>query len=71
MWLKPSSIGVLIGGSLDEELTYHATKLKGQYRIAYADCFVVALSMQMKASIVTGDPEFKRLTEKVNILWIS
>jgi predicted nucleic acid-binding protein len=55
----------------DEELTYHAAKLKGQYRIAYADCFAAALSIQMNASIVTGDPEFKKLAEKVNILWIS
>lgn len=55
----------------DRELTYHAAKLKGQYRIAYADCFAAALSIQMKASIVTGDQEFKKLADKVTVLWIS
>ena len=55
----------------DERLTYHAAKLKGRYRIAYADCFAAALSIQMKASIVTGDPEFKKLADEVTIQWIS
>ncbi len=54
----------------DQALTREAAKLKGSYRIAYADCFAAALSMKLKAILVTGDPEFRQLEEKVSIQWI-
>ena len=54
----------------DQVLTHEAAKLKGAYRIAYADCFAAALSLKLKATLVTGDPEFRQLEEKVSIQWI-
>ena len=53
----------------DRDLTYKAAKLKAKYHIAYADCFAAALSIKLKATVVTGDPEFKRLSHEVNIFW--
>ena len=55
----------------NKDLAYEAAKLKGKYRIAYADCFAVALSVKLKASLVTGDPEFKKVKERVSIQWIN
>lgn len=55
---------------VDQEMTYEAAKLKGRYRIAYADCFAAALSGKLKAPVVTGDPEFKKLSNDVSIHWI-
>jgi ribonuclease VapC len=55
----------------NRELTYEAAKLKGKYRIAYADCFAVALSVKLNASLVTGDLEFKKLKERISIQWIN
>ena len=55
----------------NKDLTYEAAKLKGKYRIAYADCFAVALSAKLNASLVTGDPEFKKLREEIPIQWIN
>jgi predicted nucleic acid-binding protein len=54
----------------DRELTYQAAKLKGQYRIAYADCFAAALSLRLQGPVVTGDPEFKKLEDNISIHWI-
>ena len=54
----------------DQALTYEAAKLKGKHKIAYADCFAAALSLRLKAPIVTGDPEFKKLGDQVSIQWI-
>ena len=54
----------------NRDLTYEAAKLKGKYPIAYADCFAVALSMELNAFLLTGDPEFKRLKERISIQWI-
>ena len=55
---------------VDRELTYQATKLKGEYPLAYADCFAAALAMKLKATLVTGDPEFKKLQDVLSIEWI-
>jgi ribonuclease VapC len=55
---------------VNKHLAYEAAKLKGKYRIAYADCFAVALSVKLKASLVTGDPEFKKVRERISIQWI-
>ena len=56
---------------VNKDLAYEAAKLKGKYRIAYADCYAVALSMKLNAFLVTGDPEFKKLRERVSIQWIN
>jgi len=55
----------------DKELTYRAAKLKAQYKIAYADCFAAALCSQLKATLVTGDPEFRKLSNEISIHWIA
>ena len=55
----------------DRDLTYRAAKLKGTYHIAYADCFAAALSAKLKATVVTGDPEFEKLSHKVTIYWLT
>ena len=52
---------------VNKDLAHEAAKLKGKYRIAYADCFAAALSVKLKASLVTGDPEFKKLKERISI----
>ena len=56
---------------VNRELTYEAAKLKGEFRIAYTDCFAVALSVKLGATIVTGDPDFKKLQRRVSIQWIN
>jgi ribonuclease VapC len=56
---------------VNKDLAYEAAKLKGEFRIAYADCFAVALSVKLKADLVTGDPDFKKLQERIAIQWIN
>ena len=55
----------------DQGLTYEAAKLRARYGIAYADCFAAALSLRLKAPVVTGDPEFKQLENEIPIQWIT
>ena len=55
---------------VNRDFAYEAAKLKGKYRIAYADCFAAALSLKLNASLVTGDSEFKKLKERISIQWI-
>ena len=56
---------------VNRDLAYEAAKLKGKYRIAYADCFAVALSVKLNATLVTGDPEFKKVKERISFQWIN
>jgi len=67
--LQLSSYPIEIVGA-DKDLTKDAAILKGRYRIAYADCFAVALAGNKKAVLITGDPEFKMVEKKVEILWL-
>ncbi len=55
----------------DRRLTYEATKLKAKYTIAYADCIAAVLASSLKALLVTGDPEFKKLSDELLIEWIA
>jgi predicted nucleic acid-binding protein len=54
----------------DRTLTLEAARLKGKYKIAFADCFAAALADRLSAKVVTGDKEFKRLEKEIEIEWI-
>lgn len=47
-----------------------AAQYKARGAISYADCFVVALAVEARATIVTGDREFRAFEKDVDILWI-
>ena len=44
-----------------------AAHLKTDCPIAYADCFAAALSQIKKATLVTGDPEFRKVKPDLNL----
>ncbi len=47
-----------------------AARLKAQYPISYADAFAVTTAQRERATLVTGDPEFRAVEHLVPILWI-
>ena len=47
-----------------------AAKIKATYSLSFADCFAIATTIKEKAYIVTGDPEFKKVQNIINIEWI-
>ena len=54
----------------DFELVIEAAKLKSIHSISFADCFAAATAIKENASIVTGDPDFKKLKKKIKVEWI-
>jgi predicted nucleic acid-binding protein len=54
----------------NKELTREAARLKATRRMAYADCFAVALARLKKAELYTGDPEFKMVEKEIKIVWL-
>jgi ribonuclease VapC len=47
-----------------------AAEIKARHAISYADAFVAALASEKKATVVTGDPEFRRVEAMVDVHWI-
>jgi len=54
----------------NRELTREAARVKATKRMAYADCFAVALARLRKAELYTGDPEFKVVEKDINVVWL-
>ena len=54
----------------DKELTREAARVKAIKKMAYADCFAVALARLKKADLYTGDPEFKAVEKEVKVVWL-
>ncbi len=47
-----------------------AARLKAEYPLSFADCFAVTTALREDASILTGDPEFRRVERLVAVEWI-
>lgn len=52
------------------ELIYQAAEFKAEYGISYADCLVLACAIEQAATIVTGDPEFRKVSHVARIHWM-
>jgi len=54
----------------DKELTREAARIKATKKMAYADCFAVALARLKKAELYTGDPEFRAVEKEIKVVWL-
>ncbi len=70
LYLKTIERYPIIIVEIAKELTLQAAKIKAFNKMSYADAFAVALSINKKAKLVTGDEEFQSVEKKVKIVWI-
>jgi len=54
----------------DRQVTLKAAALKAGYSIAYADCFAAGLAMVKNGTVLTGDPEFLKISSLVAVEWL-
>jgi predicted nucleic acid-binding protein len=52
------------------DLARQAARFKAFKRMSYADCFSAALAKEIKARLVTGDKEFKKVEDEIAIEWL-
>ncbi|HEU0264747.1 MAG TPA: type II toxin-antitoxin system VapC family toxin [Geobacterales bacterium] len=52
------------------ELIFRAAEMKARYPISYADAFALVSAMEQSATLVTGDPEFRKVEHLVQIIWV-
>jgi predicted nucleic acid-binding protein len=55
----------------DWALAKEAGRLKAKNRMSFADCFAAALAKNRKASLVTGDREFRQVEKEITIDWLA
>lgn len=55
----------------DFQHVIEAARIKAEYPLSFADCFTVATAYREKASVITGDPEFKKVEHLIEIEWIA
>jgi predicted nucleic acid-binding protein len=55
----------------DWNLAKDAGYFKSRNKMSFADCFAAALAKQRKASLVTGDKEFKQVQTEITINWLT
>ena len=54
----------------NKELTREVARIKATKKMAYADCFAVALARLKKAELYTGDPEFRAVEKEIKVVWL-
>jgi len=55
---------------VDRDLALRGAQIKGLYSMSYADCIAAALALRERASLVTGDPEFRHVEQAIKIEWL-
>ena len=56
--------------AIGRELALAAAHIKAAHPLAYPDALAAALAIQLKAQLVTGDPEIRRLEDTVDLEWL-
>lgn len=55
---------------VDLAMARQAAVYKATHKLSYADCFAAALAKLKRATLLTGDREFKSLESEIKILWL-
>ena len=54
----------------DEDLALRAAKIKADFPMAFADAVATAAAQREEATVITGDPEFRKVEHLVTIHWL-
>jgi len=55
----------------DESIGIVAGKIKANKAVSLGDAFAIATAIEKGAEVVTGDPEFEKVTDDVSVFWIN
>ena len=55
---------------VDVEIAKQAALFKVSHKLPYADCFAAALAKVRKATLITGDRDFKPLEGDIKVGWL-
>lgn len=55
---------------VDVPIAHQAAIYKATHKMSYADCLAAALTKARKATLVTGDKDFKQVGGEIKIQWL-
>jgi predicted nucleic acid-binding protein len=55
---------------VDRALVLSAASIKANHAISYADAFAAGLAQRLRVPVVTGDPEFQKVTAVIDVVWL-
>lgn len=55
---------------VNEELAIVAGRVKAENRISYADAYTTATALVKRATVLTGDKEFREVESFINVEWL-
>jgi predicted nucleic acid-binding protein len=55
---------------VDRALVLSAASIKAHHAISYADAFAAGLAQRLNIPVVTGDPEFQKVTAAIDVVWL-
>ena len=58
----------IVSNNLEDIL--RAARIKGQYRVGYISALVTVTAERENAVLLTGDPEFRKVEDVINIKWL-
>ena len=64
-----TSLPILMVSNVFEDVI-NAARIKAEHPLSFADCFAVDTARKNDAVIMTGDPEFKKVEQLVEIEWL-
>jgi PIN domain nuclease of toxin-antitoxin system len=53
-----------------DQLSIRQEPVKANHAISYADAFAAGLAQRLKVPVVTGDPEFQKVTAVIEVVWL-
>lgn len=69
-FLEQFSILAVERVAASREIIEPAAEFEARHALSYADCFAAATALRHGASVLTGDPEFKKVERLIEIEWI-
>lgn len=54
----------------DRQQALKAAEFKALRKMSYADCFAAALAKRERASLLTGDREFRQVEDEIKVEWL-
>ena len=56
--------------AVDIPIAHQAAIYKATHKMSYADCLAAALAKSRKATLVTGDRDFKQVEGEIKVAWL-
>lgn len=56
--------------SVNDKRVEKASEIKAKYQVSYADAFCIEVARDMNLPIITGDREFKDVSEAIKVVWL-